>query len=84
MFKTLNDQSVEYLKGLQHRLWTSENKLALPKPRTDCVKRSFCYSGHICVIAFHLMSEPLDLLLTYFKNEINRQLSSSHSYPANK
>ena len=84
MFKTLNDQSVEYLKGLQHRLWTSENKLALPKPRTDCVKRSFCYSGHICVIAFHLMSEPLDLLLTYFKNEINQQLSSSYSHTANK
>ena len=59
-------------------LGNSENKLALPKPSTDCLKRSFCYSGAHCGIAFHLMSEPLDLLLTYFSNEINRQLFSSY------
>ena len=41
MFKTLNDQSPEYLKGLfkpfstDYSLRNSDNKLALPKPRTD-------------------------------------------------
>ena len=51
MFKTLNDQSPEYLKGLfkpfntDYSLRNSDNKWALPKPRTDFLKRSFCYSG---------------------------------------
>ena len=40
-FNTLNDQSPEYLKGLfkpfstDYGLMNSDNKLALPKPRTD-------------------------------------------------
>ena len=70
MFKTLNDQSLEYLKGLfkpvstDYGLENSDNKLALPKPRTDFLKHSFCATvGHICGTAFHLTSEPLDLLL---------------------
>ena len=51
MFKTLNDQSPEYLKGLfepfstDYGLRNSDNKLALPKPHTDFLKRSFCYGG---------------------------------------
>ena len=51
MFKTLNDQSPEYLKGLfkpfstGYSLRNTDNKLALPKPRTDFLKRSFSYSG---------------------------------------
>ena len=41
VFKTLNDQSPEYLKGLfkpfstDYGLRNSDNKLVLPKPRTD-------------------------------------------------
>ena len=48
LFKILNDQSLEYRKGLlkpfstHYGLGNSGNKLALPKPRTDCLKRSFC------------------------------------------
>ena len=51
MFKALNDQSPEYLKGLfkpfstDYGLRNRNNKLALPKRRTDFWKRSFCYSG---------------------------------------
>ena len=51
MFKTLNDQSPEYLKGLfkpfstHYSLRNSDNKLALPKPRSKLLTRSFCYSG---------------------------------------
>ena len=69
MFKTLNDQSPEYLKGLfkpfstDYGLRNSDNKLALPKPRTDFLKRSFCYSGAYLWNSLHLTSEPLDLLL---------------------
>ena len=59
MFKTLNDQSPEYLKGLfkpfsmTNGFRNSENKLALPKPHTDFLKDSFCYSGA------HLWNSPL-------------------------
>jgi len=69
MFKTLNHQSPQYLKGLfkpfstDYGLENSDDKLALPKPRTEFLKRSFATVGHICGIAFHLTSEPLDLLL---------------------
>jgi len=50
MFKTLNNQSPEYLKSLfkpfstKYGLRSIESKLALPKPRTDFLKRSFCHS----------------------------------------
>ena len=88
MFKTLNDQSPEYLKGLfkpfstDYGLRNSDNKLALPKPRTDFLKRSFCYSGA------HLWNSlPSNVRairsFTNFRNEIDRQFSSSHSHTAN-
>ena len=88
MFKTLNDQSPEYLKGLfklfstDYGLRNCDNKLALPKPRTDFLKRSFCYSGA------HLWNSlPSNVRairsFTNFRNEIDRQLSSSYSHTAN-
>ena len=87
MFKTLNDQSPEYLKGLfmpfstDYGLRNSDNKLALPKPRTDFLKRSFCYSG-----AQLWNSLPSNVRAmrssTKFKNKIDRQLSSSYSHTA--
>ena len=88
MFKTLNDQSPEYLKGLfkpfstDYGLRNSDNKLALPKPRTDFLKHSFCYSGA------HLWNSlPSNVRairsFTNFINEIDRQLSSSYSHAAN-
>ena len=74
--------SLEYLKGLSkpfstdYGLGNCENKLALPKPRTDCLKRSFCYSGA------HLWNRAIGSF-TNFSNEINRQLPSSYSHTAN-
>ena len=50
MFKTMNVQTLDYQKGLFKPLSTNygrrniENKLALPKARTDFLKRGFCYS----------------------------------------
>ena len=87
MFKTLNDQSPEYLKGLFKPFSTdygprkSNNKLALPKPRADFLKRSFCYSGA------HLWNSlPSNVRairsFTNFRNEIDRQLSSSYPHTA--
>ena len=88
MFKTLNDQSLEYLKGLfkpfstGYGLRNSENKLALPKPRTDFLKRSFCYSGpHLWnSLASNVRASRY---FTNFRNEIDRQLSSLYSHTAN-
>ena len=51
MFKTTNKQALEYLQDLfkpfstGYNLRDKANKLALPKPRTGFLKRSFCYSG---------------------------------------
>ena len=88
MFKTLNDEPLEYLKCLfkpfsaNYGLKNSENKLALPKPRSDFLKRSFCYVG-----AHSWNSLPSNVrAITFFINlryEINRQLSSSYSHTAN-
>ena len=88
MFKTLNDQSPEYLKDLfkpfstDYGLRNCDNKLVLPQPRTDFLKRSFCYSGA------HLWNSlPSNVRairsFTNFRNEIDRQLSSSYSHTAN-
>ena len=51
MFKTVNKQTPEYLPDLfkpfstDYGLRDKENKFALPKPRSDFYKSSFCYSG---------------------------------------
>ena len=51
MFKILNNKDPEYLRNLftdrntQYSLRNSGDKLNLPRPRTDYVKRSFSYCG---------------------------------------
>ena len=47
--KTMNDQTPPFSRN-------AENKLAVPKPRTNFFKRSFCYG--------EITSEPLDLIST--------------------
>ena len=88
MFKTLNDQSPEYPKGLfkpfstDNGLRNSDNKLALPKPRTNFLKRSFCYSGaHL----WNSLPSNVRAIRSFanYRNEIDRQLSPSYSHPAN-
>ena len=52
MYKTLNDLAPDYLQRLftqrhvnDYNLRNLEGKLSLPKPNTNYLKRSFCYSG---------------------------------------
>ena len=51
MFKSLNEQAPVYLQNLFHErstdydLRNSFHKLTLPRPRTNFLKRSFCYSS---------------------------------------
>ena len=69
MFQTLNDQSPGYLKGLfmpfstDYGLRNSDNWLcqSLVQIFWHVVSATV---GHICGIAFHLTSEPLDPLLS--------------------
>ena len=56
MYKTLNDLAPDYLSCLftQHHikdynLRNREQKLSLPKPNTNYLKRSFSYSGASCL-----------------------------------
>ena len=51
MYKTMNGHAPDYLQRLfpqyysNYNLRNSEGKLALPKPITNYLKRSFSYSG---------------------------------------
>ena len=51
MFKTLNGNTPSYLqdmfsvRGTGYNIRNSDVRLNLPKPRTNYLKRSFCYSG---------------------------------------
>ena len=52
MYKTLNELAPEYIQCLfiqrhvnDYNLRNLEGKLSLPKPNTNNLKRSFCYSG---------------------------------------
>ena len=52
MYKTLNKLAPEYLQCLftqrhvnDYNLRNLKGKLSLPKPNTNYLKRSFCYSG---------------------------------------
>ena len=88
MFKTINKQAPEYLQDLfkpfstGYNLRDKANKLALPKPRTDFLKRSFCYSG-----AQLWNSLPHDARaarsFSHFKRRINCLMSPSCSHTAN-
>ena len=88
MFKTLNDQHPEYLKGLfkpfstDYSLRNSDNKSALPKPRTDFLKRSLCYRR---ARLWNSLPSNVRAIRSYtnFRNKIDRQLSSSCSHTAN-
>ena len=73
MFKPLNNQSLEYLKGLLKPFSTDLRTRDLEILKTNWLCLSLvpvvwnvasATVGHICGIAFHLTSEPLDLLLT--------------------
>ena len=79
MFKTLHGMTPDYLRSRfvyrdnarAYRLRNTENKLVLPQPRTDYLKRSFLYSG-----AQLWNNLPVDLRqassLTDFKSKLSR------------
>ena len=79
MYKTLHGVIPDYLRSRfvyrdnvsAYRLRNTENKLVLPQPRTDYLKRSFLYSG-----AQLWNNLPVDLRqassLTHFKSKLSR------------
>ena len=77
MHKIMNDQTPDYLKELfeirpnPYNLRDSENKLSLPKPRTDYLKRSISYSGA------HLWNNlPKELRLTKSLNQFKKGIQN--------
>ena len=77
VFKTLNKKSPVYLQDLftpyctDYNLRNSEQKLALPIPRTNYLKRSFSYDG---AILWNNLPQQVRIIdsLGQFKREINR------------
>ena len=80
MYKTINKLTPEYLQNLfsfrstNYNLRNAEMKLNLPKPRTEYLKRSFCYSGARLWNTLPHSARTANSL-RHFKNEINRFLS---------
>ena len=76
MFKILNGDAPSYLQnpfsvhGSGYNLRNSEIKLNLPKPRTNYLKRSLCYSG---ALLWNNLPQNIRMLrsLPLFKNSLN-------------
>jgi hypothetical protein len=76
MFKILNGDAQSYLQNLfsvhgsGYNLRNSEIKLNLPKPRTNYLKRSLCYSG---ALLWNNLPQNIRMLrsLPLFKNSLN-------------
>ena len=88
MYKTLNGNLPHYLQEIftprisSYDLRDIENKLFVPKPRTDYLKRSFGYSG--AVLWNSLPSELRSIqTLTTFKRGLEGWLSCVDSPPGN-
>ena len=88
MYKCVNKLAPNYLcnmfttRALSFDLRDASQKLYLPKPRTDYLKRSFSYSG-----ASLWNDLPEDIrtttYLSNFKKRIDKWLSVSDSHTAN-
>ena len=88
MYKTLNELAPDYLQCLfterhvnDYNLRNLEGKLSLPKPNTNYLKRSFCYSG-ACLwnpqdlnLAFVLLGSLNGVLRKYLRYRIPTQQS---------
>jgi hypothetical protein len=76
MFKIINGDAPSYLqnlfsvRGSGYNLRNSEIKLNLPKPRTNYLKRSLCYSG---ALLWNSLPQNIRMLrsLPLFKNFLN-------------
>jgi hypothetical protein len=78
MFKTLKSNAPSYLqesvfsiRGTGYNLRNSEMRLNLPKPRTNYLKRSFCYSG---ALLWNSLPQEIRNLQTQakFKKAVNK------------
>ena len=89
MFKTVNEQTPEYLHDLfkpfstDYGLRDKENKFALSKPRTEFLKRSFCLSG---AQLWNNLPHNVRAIRSYkkFNDEIKRLMSASDFHTANR
>lgn len=77
MYKIINKFTPEYLQNMftfrstDYNLRKIEMKLNVPKPQTDYLKRSFCYSGTWLWNTLPHSARTANSL-KHFKNEINR------------
>jgi len=87
MFKTVNKQTPEYLQDLfkpvstGYGLRDKGNKFALPKPHTDCLKRSFYFS---VVQLWNNLPHNVRTIRSYkkFNDEIKCLMSALNSHTA--
>ena len=65
MFKTLTSNAPSYLqeffsiRGTGYNLINSEMRLNLPKPRTNYLKRSFCYTVVVHVLLWNSIPQEI-------------------------
>jgi hypothetical protein len=86
MFKTLEGDTPTYLQNLfsvhgsEYNLRNFENKLNLPKPRTNYLKRSFQYSG---VVLWNSLPENIRMLQSFaqFRKAVNKYYNSLDELP---
>ena len=84
MYKTIDKLTPVYLQEIfttrntNYDLRDAENKLYVPKPRTDYLKRSFCYSG-----AFLWNNLPHNIRMSNSLRGIDKLYSLSDSHTAN-
>ena len=74
MFKILNGEAPTYLQDLfsvRYNIRNSEMRLNVPRPRTDHMKKSFCYSG---AVLFNSLPQNIRKCqsLPQFKKAINK------------
>jgi hypothetical protein len=63
------------VRGLDYNIRNSEMKLNLPKPRTNYLKRSFCYSG---AVLWNTLPQNIRRLKSFsqFKKAVNQYLQT--------
>ena len=77
MFKILNGEALTYIqnlfsiRGTGYNIRNSEMRLNVPRPRTDYLKKNFCYSG---AVLFNSLPQDIRTYrsLPQFKKAINK------------
>ena len=87
MYKTINKSVPRYLQDLfslrscPYGLTDNENKLFVPKPRTDYLKRSFSYDGAVLWNSLPTQLRSAQSL-SVFKRGLDNWLASTDSHTA--